>query len=85
MATPQVTVYGADWCGDTSMTRNYLKKLGVPFQYVNVDKQPEGAEWVREQNGGKQKLPTVDVAGKVLSMPDDKDLEAALKAAGVRR
>jgi mycoredoxin len=82
MATPQITVYGADWCGDTSMTRNQLKKMGVPFQYVNVDKVPEGAEWVREHNGGKQKLPTVDVGGKVLSMPEEAELAAAVRAAG---
>lgn len=89
MATPQksssVTVYGADWCGDTSMTRNQLKKLGVPFVYVNVDKQPEGADWVREHNDGKQKLPTVDVDGKILSIPDEDELAAALKSAGISR
>lgn len=82
MAT-QITVYGADWCGDTSMTRAQLKKLGVKFAYVNIDKDPAGAEWVRDHNGGKQKLPTVDVGGKILSIPDDVDLEAALKAARV--
>ena len=84
MATPQITIYGADWCGDTSMARNQLKKLGVPFQYVNIDKQPEGAEWVREHNNGKQKLPTVDVAGKVLSMPDEHELEAAVRTVSRR-
>ena len=79
-----VTVYGADWCGDTSMTRNYLKRLNVKFAYINVDKDPAGAEWVRDQNAGKQKLPTVDVGGKILSIPDDQELEVALKSAGVR-
>lgn len=82
MSTNSITVYGADWCGDTRMTRAQLQRLNVPFTYVNVDADPQGAEFVRANNGGKQKLPTVDVAGTILSIPDEDELEAALKGAG---
>jgi glutaredoxin len=74
-----VIVAGADWCGDTRATLAYLQELGVPFDYLNVDEDQRAADWVREQNGGKLKLPTVDVGGLVLSIPDAEQLQAALE------
>lgn len=78
-----VKVYGADWCGDTRSTKNHLDSLGVQYQYLNVDRDPAAKEWMLEQNGGKQKLPTVDVSGEVLSIPDEMDLENALRDKGL--
>jgi glutaredoxin len=73
-----VIVAGADWCGDTRATLAYLQELGVRFDYFNVDEDEGAANWVREQNGGKMKLPTVDVGGLILSIPDAEELQAAL-------
>ena len=78
-----VKVYGADWCGDTRATRNQLDSLGVQYQYLNIDRDPAAKEWMLKQNGGKQKLPTVDVGGEVLSIPDEIELEEALRGRGM--
>jgi mycoredoxin len=78
-----VKVYGADWCGDTRNTRNHLDSLGVQYQYLDVDSDPAAKEWMLEQNGGKQKLPTVAINGEVLAIPDEIDLEAALRNNGL--
>lgn len=78
-----VKVYGADWCGDTRRTLARLDALGVGYDYINVERDAEAARWVREQNGGKERKPTVQVGGQVLSVPGDEELEGALKAEGL--
>ncbi len=78
-----VKVYGADWCGDTTRSREYLDKLGVAYQYVDVEQDESAAAWVREQNGGKERKPTLDIAGQVLSVPTDHELTSALRERGL--
>jgi glutaredoxin len=77
-----IRVYGADWCGDTRRTRRHLDRLAVPYQYLNVDDDPQAKEFVEAHNDGVQKLPTVDVGGVVLSIPDNAELDAALRDSG---
>ena len=74
-----VHVFGADWCHDTRHTLNHLKKLGIPFDYVDIDEDPAARQWVLEQNDGVQKTPTVDIKGTVLSVPADEDLDTVLQ------
>jgi mycoredoxin len=78
-----VKVYGADWCGDTRRAREFLDGLGVAYEYVDVEQDESAAEWVREQNGGKERKPTVDVGGQVLSVPTEHELVGALRERGL--
>jgi mycoredoxin len=78
-----VKVYGADWCGDTRHTLDFLDRLGVAYEYVDIDRDERAAEWVRGQNDGKERKPTVDVAGQVLCAPSDHDLTGALREKGL--
>ena len=78
-----VKVYGADWCGDTQRTRAFLERLGVAYEYVDIESDERGREWVREHNDGKELKPTVDVAGQILSVPSDHDLTGALRERGL--
>jgi mycoredoxin len=78
-----VKVYGADWCGETRHTRAFLDRLGVAYQYVNIEEDARAAEWVRGHNDGKELKPTLEVAGQVLSVPTDHDLTAALREKGL--
>jgi len=74
-----VKVYGADWCHMTTDTLNCLKRLGVEYEYVDIERDPKAAAWVRAQNGGKEKKPTLDIDGTVLTEPDDEDLIEVLR------
>ena len=74
-----VKVYGADWCGDTKRSLNYLDTLGIDYQYINVEQNAEASEWVKNQNGGKERKPTISIGEKVLSVPSDGELNSALK------
>ena len=78
-----ITVYGADWCEDTRATRNHLDSLGVPYRYVNVDGDAAAEAWVKQQNGGKRQTPTVDIDGKVLIEPEERELEEGLRGKGL--
>ena len=78
-----VKVYGADWCEDTQHAREFLDGLGVQYTYVDIDEDESAAQWVREQNGGKERKPTVDVAGQILCMPTDHELTSTLRERGL--
>jgi glutaredoxin len=78
----EIKVYGADWCGDTQRTLKALKNLDVDFEYINVDDDPSASEWVKKQNGGKEKKPTVVVGNEILTTPDDSELEHAIRNNG---
>jgi mycoredoxin len=78
-----VKVYGADGCEDTQRTRAFLERLGVAYEYVNVETDERARAWVREHNDGKERKPTVDVAGQILSVPTDHDLTGALRERGL--
>ena len=79
----EVKVYGADWCEDTQHTLKHLSDLGVAHRYVNIEQDEEAREWVREHNDGKERKPTLDVAGQVLSVPTDRELDSALREKGL--
>lgn len=78
-----VKVYGADWCEDTRHARRLLERLGVRYEYVDIEADERAREWVREQNGGKERKPTVDVAGQILCAPTDHELTSALRERGL--
>ena len=75
----KVKVYGADGCEDTQKTCAHLKQLGVPYEYINIDRDKTAQSWVRNHNEGKQKTPTVDVSGRVISVPDQTRLDRILE------
>ena len=78
-----VKVYGAEWCEDTRHTREFLDRLGVLYQYVDIERDESAAAWVRGQNGGEERKPTVDIAGQVLTVPTDHELTSALRERGL--
>ena len=78
-----ITVYGADWCPLTKGTRAHLDELGIDYQYINIDHDRQAAQWVADHNGGKEKKPTLDVKGEVLTEPTDRELDEVLEAKGI--
>ena len=78
-----IKVYGATWCHDTQDTVKHLDSLGIKYEYLDVDQDPHAQAWVKDHNNGKQKLPTLDVGGQILSVPDTPELDEALRAKGI--
>ncbi len=78
----KVKVYGADWCGDTQRSLKHLDALGVDYDYIDVEQDAEASGWVKEQNNGKERKPTIKIGEQVLSVPSDQELESALRSSG---
>jgi mycoredoxin len=78
-----VTVYGADWCGDTKRTRRQLDELGVAYDYIDVEQDEEASRWVKQQNEGKERKPTIKLGEQVLSVPSNEELESVLRDKGI--
>lgn len=79
----EINIYGTDWCEDTQHTVRHLESLGVPFDFINIDEDTEAASWVQTQNEGRQRTPTIDIEGLVLSVPSDQELDEALRTKGI--
>jgi glutaredoxin len=79
----EVKVYGADWCEDTQRALAHLRELGVPYRYINIEQDARAAAWVRQQNHGKERKPTLDVAGQILTEPSNREIESALREKGL--
>jgi glutaredoxin len=75
-----VTVYGSDWCPLTRAALRHLDQMGVEYKYIDIEEDEEAAKWVADQNGGKEKKPTIDVDGEVLSEPTNSELDKVLRA-----
>lgn len=80
----RITVYGADWCGDTHRTLRQLDKLGHDYDYIDIEQDEQGEKKVIEFNRGKRRIPMVEIASDNgdptrLSVPSATELDQALK------
>lgn len=61
----------------------HLDRLGVKYEYIDIDHDRKAAQWVAAQNDGKEKKPTIDIDGEVLSEPSSAYLDQVLQAKGL--
>lgn len=75
-----ITVYGANWCEDTRRSQRLLRRLHIPFRYVNIDEDLDGLERATALNNGDRRTPTIDLGlgGAALVEPDNDVLTEAL-------
>ena len=77
--TEKLTVYGAPWCPDCRRSKQFLGEMRVPYDWVDIDQNPEAAEFVREKNDGKQIIPTIVFSdGSFLAEPGNDELARKL-------
>jgi mycoredoxin len=77
--TTEITMYGADWCGDCRRTKRYLEKNEVPHTWVDVEANPDEITTVMKFNDGRKNIPVVVFAdGTHLTEPSDADMDAKL-------
>jgi glutaredoxin len=75
----RLTVYGTAWCPDSAATRRLLNKHDVSFTYVDINKDPKGADRVMALANGNRSVPTlVFPDDQVLIEPSHRELRAAL-------
>jgi len=77
--TAEITVYGADWCGDCRRTKQYLVKNDIAYKWVDVESNPDEIETVMKYNGGRKSIPVVVFPdGTHMTEPSDADMDAKL-------
>lgn len=74
-----IKVYGADWCSHTQETLSHLEQIGIEYQYIDVEQDKKASEWVKEQNGGMEIKPTLDIRGQVVTAPSNGALDNLLR------
>ncbi|MCX6416867.1 MAG: NrdH-redoxin [Actinobacteria bacterium] len=80
----EITMYGAEWCGDCRRSQRLLNELGVEYSYINIEEVPGAADKVVEINGGTQSIPVVMFSdGTHLTEPSDPDLRKKLESLGL--
>ncbi|HVA59398.1 MAG TPA: mycoredoxin [Mycobacteriales bacterium] len=76
----QLTLYSTPWCGYCTRLKRHLERAGISFAEVDIDRDPNAAEFVMSVNGGNQTVPTVLLPdGTALSNPSVTELTAALR------
>ena len=81
---PEITMYGADWCGDCRRSKRLLEELDVQITHIDVEEDLAAADKVIEINGGAKSIPVIVFPdGTHMTEPSDIDLKAKLQALNI--
>jgi mycoredoxin len=84
MSKDQITMYGADWCGDCRRSKRLFEELNVEYTLIDTDADATAADKVIEINGGAKSIPVIVFSdGTHLTEPSDNDLKAKLQSLGI--
>ncbi|MEY3346969.1 MAG: hypothetical protein RIR40_694 [Actinomycetota bacterium] len=80
----QITMYGAEWCGDCRRSKRFLDANNVEYKYIDVETDQTASDKVIEINGGMRSIPVILFSdGSHLTEPSDKDLQTKLESLGI--
>ncbi len=75
----KLTVYGAYWCPDCRRSKKFLGENFIPFNWVDIEEDKAGEEFVIARNGGKRIIPTIVFEdGSFLVEPSNAELAKKL-------
>jgi thioredoxin reductase (NADPH) len=70
-----IQVYGATWCGDCRRAKRFLGDQRIPFEWHDIELEPEHLALVHERNDGRSIIPTIVFPdGSHLSEPSNEEL-----------
>jgi len=55
----KLTMYSTPWCGYCQRLKAQLGREGIEFVEIDIEQDPESADFVMSVNGGNQTVPTV--------------------------
>ena len=56
---PGIIVYGTRWCPDCSRARKILDNRGIPYLYIDINRDKGGRAYVEQVNNGNRSVPTI--------------------------
>ncbi len=76
-----VTMYSTTWCGYCRRLRSQFEREGIAYTVVDIEDDPQAAEYVMGVNGGNQTVPTVQfIDGTALTNPSITEVKQQLAA-----
>ncbi len=76
-----LTMYSTTWCGYCHRLRTQMDREGIAYTVVDIERDPDAAEYVMSVNGGNQTVPTVRFAdGTALTNPSIVQVKERLAA-----
>ncbi len=72
-------VYGAAWCAFCHVAMEYMDKLGVKYEYRDIDSDPKLASEAMNKSG-QTGIPVIDIAGDIIIGFDRPKIDTSLKA-----
>ena len=76
----EITMYGAEWCGDCRRSKKFLDSNNVKYNYIDVEADASASDKVIEINGGMRSIPVIIFEdGTHLTEPSDAALKAKLE------
>lgn len=70
-----IKVYGAGWCPDCRRAKRFLGDQRIPFEWHDIEVDPDGVRTVQERNDGNDIIPTIIFPdGSHLSEPSNEEL-----------
>ncbi len=74
-----LTMYSTSSCGHCQRLRSQFDREQIAYQVVDIEKDPQAAEFVMGVNGGDRTVPTVRFAdGSALTNPTVPEVRARL-------
>jgi mycoredoxin len=75
-------MYSTPWCGYCVRLKRALEREGIEFRDVDIEQDPEAADFVMSVNGGNATVPTIVLPdGATLTNPPLPELLSALRVA----
>lgn len=78
MAT-DIVVYGTTWCPDCIVAKNVLKRKGIDYQWIDINRDADARAYVEQVNNGMRSVPTILFPdGSILVEPSSAELTEKL-------
>ena len=59
LAGQEFVMFSTDWCGYCKRLKRQLDEVGISFREINVEQEPDSADFVEQVNGGNRVVPTL--------------------------
>ncbi|MDP2661395.1 MAG: thioredoxin-disulfide reductase [Dehalococcoidia bacterium] len=79
MPGERIRLYGASWCVDCGRVKKLLGQNLLDFQWIDIEQDPEGMDFVQRTNEGKPVVPTLALPdGATMTQPTNLELAEKL-------
>jgi len=79
MPDMKIVVYGTEWCNDCRRAKRFFQERNIEYQWVNIDQDKKGEQFVLKTNKGMRSVPTIVFSdGAILVEPTNTELAKKL-------